>query len=395
MKALSNLFSRTWRIIVLIICFGVLFYVLYFHNLGNLLPGYSKQEISSLAAASNWHSIASNPVNAPYTIPVWLLVAVLHHGILVTRIVAALYATFGVLLFFLVSRYRFGFWQSFVGATLFATSAGFLHVARLGSPQILTTAFIAFLAMLLLYRRQVQQRSWLGYLFALVAALLWYIPGMLWFEVLSVGLLFQSVRRIMRQTSSIHIAGYSLVFLITLLPLIIAGAHTSHVLLQSAGLPTDGTALKHFGTNIVHGLLAIGFKGQGNPLLWVGHAPLLDVVELALFILGLYYSLYRERSRRTVYLASAVVLSLILTGFSPTSGFTTLIPIAYLFVLSGLNQLLIQWFVVFPRNPVAKFTGVGVVGVMLFFSVLYQVRSYFVAWPHNQSVRATFDRQHK
>jgi hypothetical protein len=50
-----------------------------------------------------------------------------------------------------------------------------------------------------------------------------------------------------------------------------------------------------------------------------------------------------------------------------------------------------QWFTVFPRNPIARGSGIAVICLMLFFSVLYQTRVYFVAWPHTTATRQAFD----
>ncbi|HXR49972.1 MAG TPA: hypothetical protein VN778_03015, partial [Verrucomicrobiae bacterium] len=71
-------------------------------------------------------------------------------------------------------------------------------------------------------------------------------------------------------------------------------------------------------------------------------------------------------------------------------GLASLIPLLYLFIIHGLRQLLGQWLTVFPRNPIARFTGIGIICLMLCFSILYQVRAYFVAWPHTSATLQTY-----
>lgn len=394
MNTLKNLYFRTWRPAVLVLSLVLLAYILYFHRLGSLLPGYNQSEIETLQGASNWHAIASNPVDAPYKVLVWFLTAILHHGVLMTRAVSALFGTLAVLVFFAVIKPWFSFRTAFLATILFATSAGFLHVARLGTPYVLQLGLVAFLGAILWYRRRQNHRAAIGYLVVLLCALLWYVPGMIWFELLGFALLQQGIRRQFRQLSAVHVAGYSLLFLATLAPLLAAGAHQSHILLAAAGLPATSHELTHFGSNFLHGLLSIGVRSAGDPLLWVGHAPLLNIVELVLMLLGVYYYLFNERSVRTTFLVGSLGISLVLAGFSANVGFTVLVPVLYLLVASGLNQLLEQWLTVFPRNPFAKSIGVGLVCIMLSFSVLYQVRSYFVAWPHSTIVRANFSSQH-
>ncbi|MEJ0073027.1 MAG: hypothetical protein WDN27_03010 [Candidatus Saccharibacteria bacterium] len=144
---------------------------------------------------------------------------------------------------------------------------------------------------------------------------------------------------------------------------------TPHLLLVSAGLPQTAHALVHTPANTLNALLSIGIYSNRNPLFWVGHAPLLDIVELTLGGVGLYSYLYRDRSRRGVFLAGSVVIGLVLVGFGGGVSFACLIPLLYLFVVAGLDGLLSQWLSVFPRNPIARFAGIGLVALMLFFSV--------------------------
>jgi len=379
-----------WRGALVLLCLALLSYLLYFHRLGSLLPGYSSPELQTYTAASNWHTVISNPVNLPYTATVWLLTAVLHHGILMTRVVAASCGVIAGLLFFAVVRLRYSFFVALLGTVLFTTSTGFLHTARLGTGQVLQMGVLALIATILAYRHQSDRRPLTDYAFVAVLALLWYIPGLIWFELFAGVILASSVRRKLRQTATLHLAGWAGTAVVIAGPLLFATSHQPRLLLAALGLPTQLHSLTHVGDNLLHAILAIAIRSDGNPLLWVGHAPLLSVTEFVLGLIGVYVYFWQSRGRSSLLLAGNVAISLLLISLGGGVSYAVLVPLLYLFVIAGINYLLRQWLRVFPRNPIARGVGVLAVCVMLAFSVFYQVRVYFVAWPHHAATRQTF-----
>jgi hypothetical protein len=161
--------------------------------------------------------------------------------------------------------------------------------------------------------------------------------------------------------------------------------------MPALGLPTSLHSLSHIGSNLVSTVLSIGVRSNGNPVLWVGHSPLLNVTELILGALGVYYYVYRQRSLRSLLLAGTAIVSIVLASLGGNSSIACIIPILYLFITSGLSHFLEEWLTVFPRNPIARTTGIAIICIMLFFSALYQGRSYFVAWPHSAATKQTFN----
>ena len=385
----QRLFFRIWRPGVLVLGLLLIVYLLYFRHLGTLLPGYNTAELQAYTQSANWHNIASNPVNAPYSILVWFLTAVLHHHLLATRIISACFGTLAMVAFFFIIRPWYSFRIASLGTLLFATSAGFLHVARLGTPQILQMGVLALLAIAVWYRRS-RHRTPVGYIALGLCALLWYIPGMVWFELLGCALVWRSLWGQVRRTTQPHRAGAAAAFVAVLAPLVVASIRDPHVLLVASGLPAGMDVARHIGINLWHTVTAIGIRGRGDPLQWVGRAALLSATERVLAALGLYVYLYRERSMRAIFLASSAAIAVTLISFGNGVGFATIIPLLYLAIVHGLDHLLGRWFAVFPRNPIARITGVSVVCIMLAFSIFYQARVYFIAWPHNAATRQAF-----
>jgi hypothetical protein len=395
MNTARKVYTRFWRGSVVVASLALLAYVLYFHHLGTLLPGYSQAEIASYASAADWHVILKDPVNAPYKLPVWLGGAVAHQGLLITRVVSAGFGILAALFFFLIARLRYRYWIACTGTVLFATSAGFLHAARLGTAIVLQLAVSAFIWCVLWYRARYEYRTAIGYVATLLLGILCYIPGILWFELFGLILLQTSIRRQLREVATGHLVAWIVVFLAVIAPLVYATIKNLHLGLEVMGLPQNLHTLMHIPHNLLNTVLAIGIRSDGNPLLWVGHVPLLNVTELTLAMLGTYMYFYRIRrtsSLSSIFLIGCTLLAILLASLGGNVTVVCLVPLLYLLVTSGLNNLLGRWLAVFPRNPIARSSGIVIIAVMLFFSALYQIRTYFVAWPHTPATRQTFNR---
>ena len=391
MSAFSNFYFRAWRTALLAGCLAIISYLLYFRNLGSLVPGYSASELHALATAADWHHIFNNPVNAPFSIPVWLLTAVFHQGAVAARMVAAVFGIGAAVVFYAIVRPAHGYRIALLATLLFATSAGLLHSARLGTGSVLQMGILLIIATFLYIQRlPIHKRTMFGYWSVALTAILWYVPGMIWFELFGVLVMLGSFRRQLAHTPTRYLVGWTATFLALLAPLVYAVVRDWHVALDVLGLPHSVPALTTIGTNVLHTILSLGIHSYGSPAMWVGHAPLLNAIELLLGLLGLLYYLWHTRNSRSVFLIGATILALVLISLGGTVAWACVVPLLYCFVAQGIKQLLDRWLTVFPRNPIAKFTGVGLVCIMLLFSVLYQVRSYFVAWPHTAATRHEF-----
>ena len=390
METIKKLYLRSWRGIVLALSLAASAYLLYFQRLGSLLPGYSTPELATLRETDTWHNILSDPINAPYKIVSWLFTAELHHSIFALRVVSACFGILIVALFYIAVRTWCTYRSAYLATAMFATSAGFLHFTRLGTGDILQMSLLGLLDVVFWYRYRSKHRIWVGFLIVALFALLWYIPGMLWFEVLGALVLRKVVIGQLRRAKPLQIGGLSAILVIVWAPLIVAIVRNPRLLLEVVGLPQRLSILSHVGTYAWQNVSSIVVHSYGSPVLWVGHAPLLDSVEVVIGLLGIYYIVRNAPARRTFLLGSAVI-GLVLSSLGGTVSLAALVPILYLCIANGIDNLLGLWLSVFPRNPVARITGVTVVCIMIFFSILYQVRTYYVAWPHAPDTKQTFN----
>ncbi|HUB93977.1 MAG TPA: hypothetical protein VMB52_05750 [Verrucomicrobiae bacterium] len=389
MEAVRGFYLRSWRGLVLGLSLALIAYLLYFHRLSSLLPGFSASELTTYTAVGNWHSIAKNPVNAPYKLLVWLFAIVLRRGILASRAISAIIGVAIALLFYVVARAWCHYRVAFISTIMFATSAGLLRFARLGTGDVTQMSVLALLVVVLWYRQQKEWRLLIGYLLVALFVVLCYVPGMFWFEALGFIPLSTTIRGQLRRTKTIHLAGLLVMFLVLLAPLIIASVGNPRVLLQLSGLPQTVSTISHVGHDFLTLVLGILVHSSGSPALWVGHAPLLDAVEVIIAILGAFYA-FREATGRTTFLFGWLTIGIVLASLGGSVTFACIVPALYLFIAIGFDHLLGSWLTVFPRNPIARVTGIGIVCLMAIFSILYQVRTYYVAWPHTPGTREVY-----
>jgi hypothetical protein len=393
MNKIARVYFRLWRPAGVVIVVALLSYILFFHNLAHFLPGYAAREVYTYQTAGSLHAIMNDPLNAPYKIVLYAVMQLGHHSLLATRIVAAAFAVAASLLFFMVARGWFGYRSALLGTIMFASSAGFLHIARLGSALILQMGLLLLLATAVWWRNE-QRPSQPKLLLTLLAfAALWYVPGMIWFELLAVWVLHKQLRYAAWRLGWQQRTAGLVLFLVLVAPLIRAFVLSPHLLLTFAGLPQQFAPPLEMAQNIAGSLLSVGFHSNGLSSLWLAHLPLLNVTEIVLLALGVYTLVRRVALRRSLYILAATVLSLLLIGLNGPVDISSLLPLLYLVIAGGLYELLRRWMSVFPRNPFARFAGVFCIIAMLFFSVLYQYRVYFVAWPHNAVTRQTFTHQ--
>ena len=392
MEAAKKLYLQTWRVLVLGISLGIIAYLLYFRRLSSLPPGYSAPELHTYVQAGNWHSILSNPINAPYKALMWICLAVTHHNLLSGRVVSACIGLLAAVLFFVVVRTWCSYRTALMTTILFAASAGLLHFARLGTGSILQTSVLALIGILLWYRDHQTYRAITGYLLVVLFALLWYVPGMIWFEILGLVILRKTIRGQLKDTKTLSLASMPIVFLLCIIPLTWESIKHPKLLMQLAGLPQNLHTLAHICSNFWNLILGIVAYSNGSPLYWVGHAPLLSITEVVALLLGAYY-IARETSGRSIFLLGSGIIGLVLASLDGGVTFACIAPVIYLCIAAGIDHFLNTWLTVFPRNPVARIGGIGIVCLMLAFSILYQIRTYYVAWPHAPATYKTFNHR--
>ncbi|MDB5164735.1 MAG: hypothetical protein JWL89_361 [Candidatus Saccharibacteria bacterium] len=369
---------------------GVL--VLLWWRLGSLLPGFNHTELVTSRAPLGLHDLYNHPLYLPLKL---VQTIVFHlfpdHGLLLTRLPATVFGGLAILAFAYVLRQWHGGRTAAFATLLFATSAWTLHSSRLASFDVL---YLWALPTLLLAHLTMQRRSQSAYVFY-GSMLLWgvclYIPGLVWFVLLSMYLQRKAIATGWKHLEAAwQKALYVLAGLIWLPVLLHDLVKHSADLRLWLGLPDHFAApltlLKHFVAVPVH----LFVRGPQYPENWLGRAPILDIFSLMICALGIYFYLRHWRASRSRLLGGYFILGFILVGIGGAVSLSLLVPLLYLVAATGIAYLLHDWLQTFPLNPIARGLGVGLVAAAVVLSCNYNLRAYFVAWPHNETTQATF-----
>ncbi len=361
------------------------------YKLANLTGGLSASELKSVSAPVGWHGI----YNQPLDLPLKLLRSVVFylfpdHGQLLSRLPNAIFGGLSIGAFALLIRSWHSTRTAVLTSLLFATSAWVLHVSRLASfdVQYLWALPTLLLAHLLLQKRGQRILLWYGSI--LITGLLLYIPGMVWFVALNTylqrALLKGAWKHFKRGWQRLTYVMAGLIWL----PLLLIDLSRPGQLLQWLGLPSHlappPTLIKQFVAVPVH----LFIRGPRYPDIWLNSLPILDIFTLAVCVIGIYFYARHRQAIRSRLLGMFFCLGVILIGLGGPVALSLLVPVLYMAAATGITYLLREWLSVFPLNPLARGLGIGLISLAVTLSCAYNLRAYFIAWPHNEATKITF-----
>jgi hypothetical protein len=156
------------------------------------------------------------------------------------------------------------------------------------------------------------------------------------------------------------------------------------------GLPDHFSAGQHLLKQFAGVPVHMFVRGPEYPYIWLGRAPVLDIFVLISAILGVYFYITHLKVGRSKLLLLMLIVSMVLIGLGGPVQFSLVVPLLYFFAAGGIAFLLREWLQVFPVNPFARTLGVLLIAAAVILSCAYNLRAYFIAWPHNKTAIATF-----
>ena len=356
-------------------------------KLGTLTGGYSPQELAAFNNSLHLKDIYHSPLNAPFTLLVHALLYIEHNSLLMVRVAATLFGLGVLTAFYWLVRYWHGQRAAIFGTILFGTSAWFLHTARLGTPDVLLFGLLGLTACSVWFKHT---RGPVPVVLCLVlAAMLLYVPGMVWFIIAGVIWQAKTIDRVFKQHLWMVTVG-GLVFLAILAPLGLAIYHSPDLAKTLVGLPAGWPQPLDMLERVAQVPFHLLLRGPLDPQHWLGRLPLLDGFAIGMLLLGIYVYGKHAKLIRTQLL---VVILLIGTGLYALGGAVSLsiiVPFVYILAAAGIGFLLDRWYAVFPRNPIARSVGAGLMTLVVLTSSFYGYRHYFVAWPNAPETRPVF-----
>ena len=363
------------------------------YRLRYLLPGFSLQEKAAITSSSTLNNILTDPLYAPHKIFQYLMSKLAHTGFIAMRSISVLMGLAVVYLFFYAVRKWFSFRVSLLATVLLATSGWFVFTARSATTGIMSLSLIGVVAFGSWIIDNRFHRTLLIAGFGLALWLL-YVPGLIWFVIFGFIVQRAKIREAVNKNRGLTIV-LTLGLLILLAPLVYNFVQNPHLLQSYFGLTTRPiTNIINFPKNLLNIPLNLFIINKANPLTHVGRMPILDIFTSVMVVLGIYNFFVNERHLdRARFLLGTISLACILIALGGSVGIEILIPFVYLLAASGIAYLMNQWFVVFPSNPIARFSAWTMIILIVSTAAFYNLQSYFVAWAKAPVTKAYYSIQ--
>ena len=336
--------------------------------------------------AQTWHGIWHDIFNAPY-FGLLRMLEYISHSVIVGRLLSISLALLASWLVYYVVHKWLGWKFAAIAMVLFGTNSYVLHTGRLADPYILQ--LLAGLSLLALFCSIYKKPSGGALvLWSISLPLLLYIPGTIWLVAVT---LFASQSHLRSAWSE---SSKKLRLLISCLSTF-ATAPLIYFLVQTTlATGSFSNISKWLGVQAPSGPIVyirqflklpvhlFWHTGTNQPIVSVANLPTIGLAVGVLTLLGLYIAAGRIYNQRWRLIVSLLVVSWFAAGLGRLNVAVT-IPFLYVFAVVGLAYMLNEWHKVFPRNPLARGLGLGLVIIIVALSCSYNLRAYFVAWAHN------------
>lgn len=348
----------------------------------------SLQEVGALHSSNTVKEIVENPLYAPFKIIEYLVIQLNTGSVYLFRLIPALFGIITVFLFYMLARYWFSPLISWLSTLMYATSTLYLQHTRLAVASILVPMLLLGILWATWYMNKTKTSNLSLVIFMMVFAVALYIPGVIWFMLLAIIIQRRHLLAGLRSSSWVFLLISSILAIAVVLPLARAFYFNTGLMLDWLALPNT-LDIRELATNIINVPLAITVQSPLNPVFNLGRLPIVDVLTLALMILGAYAYSIRIKLMRTRTLATAAIVSWLLIAFGKID-YAVLLPLIYLLAAGGILFLIQQWYSVFPKNPIARNVGLLLLVSVIGISVFYNLNRYFVAWQHNPATKESF-----
>ncbi len=389
-----RLTPRQKRFSLAVIVFGSLVAAVVW-RLGALPAGLSQAEISLLSQLrqTDWLSVTVLE-RLLYLIPTKAILSLdlKEHTFLALRTVNALYAFAGLILYYRLAR---NWWSQTVAlacTVLLATSAWFLVTVRVIDSSILAMVWLPLLLLIFLKLKH-ESKWWQIAAAGGVSGLAFYVsPILAW---LSLVLIATAINYSVRLNRGRLVNGWLIFFggfFLSLAPLAFAAIREPRVLLRVLGISELNSAPEMW-DRIKALVEAMILNASHTP--FIQNLPLLDIATITLALYGLLRALTTAKLGRSTPVLFVLIVSLLITVLTHTETllYAYLLPIVYLLVARGLNQLMSEWYKRFPRNPSARLAGVTALVLLVGLTSLYNIRVFYVAWDRSPQTQQHYSNQ--
>ncbi|MDQ3094001.1 MAG: glycosyltransferase family 39 protein [bacterium] len=366
----------------------LILFLLYFYKLGNLVSGMSALEINAISSASTKAEILANPLYLPHKLIVYLLTKLQVYSPEALRAVSTIFVILVIIAFYQLVKKWHSTRIAYLATVMFASSSWLLATGRHATPTALLLIWFVLLVGLFWFKHYAR-RKYFAYVLALVFTSALYVPTAPYVFAIFSALYAKKIVSFFRKIGPRHTAGVALFVLILAAPLFYA-FYKNPSLIRDWLLIPDTINIRTVAHNFIALPKALIYAAPHNPEFWLSRLPLLDLFSGTLLLLGVYAYRYHLRLKRTPLIWLCVMVATLIVGFYGLGAAIILLPFIYIIIANGLSFLLGEWLKVFPKNPVARYLGTGLIIIAVAVSCFYQVSRYFVAWPKAPATRETY-----
>jgi len=395
-KILSSLWNWTklhWRGISIAILIAAIAVLTLSLQLSSLVPGQNKFETTTLAELNHFPAPWHSAVNAPYMVMAYIFGKISGEPLYGARVASVMLGLFATGLMYYIIRIWFNIRVATIGTLLFITSSWLLHTTHQATPlTLLVLGPLLAVAPLAWFTRTKKYRMLALLSLAAGLGLAAYIPFMFWLIITSLAIIVRKEKSLLAQMSKIKFFSAVILYVLVVTPLLISLAHYPGQILELLGASKTIPSFSQYFSHLLQVFSSIFIHAQQLPELRIGHLPALDVFSTAMFVLGMYYSFQRKTNIKTITLFSSMLLLLVIIPFSPNYSMDTviLLPFVYIGIITGIVELVNQWFTYFPRNPLARNIGISLLVFSISLTCAYHLENYFVAWPNDPDTKSVY-----
>jgi hypothetical protein len=378
----------TSTILLIVAACGLLLF-----RLGSLLPGLAGVEQPLPTVHASLHTLWHDPLSLPFLMSQLLVAAILPTGgYTASRLPSVVLGLMFVGLLYWLLRQWYGQRLAIFGTLLLITAPWFLHVGRLATDSIVYPLIITIILVVAAAWHKQQRPRKLLYISAVLAALVFYVPGTLWMLLPLVIIEHRNIRLSLKR-NRLDAALSTFLAIILVLPLlhgIFFGSTQWQQVLGWYGAPSGVIEyLKQFVLVWAH----IFVGGYHQPVYNLAPLAAVNILMALSFVVGIYLYGQHAGAARSRLLVILWLVGTALIALPGPINASLLLPIVLVLATGGIGYLLHLWLHVFPRNPLARTFGITLMAVVVVFAIAYNVREYYIAWPHNHATQQTFSRK--
>jgi hypothetical protein len=311
------------------------------------------------------------------------------YGLFSIRSVGASVGFFSAVIFFYVCWRWWGSLIATLGTLLFITSFWFLQLSRNSGPIILDVLAAMIIILLGFVVRNKKRHETKTLLSALLAVVLLYIPGIIWFLLAAVILQRKLVKEEYKKLPNQVKIIIPLAGIIFILPLIHIGIRNFSECKTILGLPQI-FSLSVFAKNLYEWPLIIFVRNNMINGFSIGHLPMLSIFIDVMFVLGLYWIWLKRKLDRFYLLGATIIISWVLFSLGGPVSVYLALPFIMCIAVTGLAFMIGQWYTIFPKNPVARSTGIVILIAAVAVVCWFNISQYFIAWPHSLNTMSDY-----